>query len=1121
MADGDPRMDVFGTVEPVVAHHTREQPVVDDSPSASGIQSSTRASGRAQSADVSARPSRRRRERGDKSRLRAELDAAAPALALDPRIASDVLALERRFAAASKGKSLPSRDRPHHRTHRPRPSLPISPARDHLGSIEPQQLSVLPEMSPSLPETDTTSQFSDPKSPTRLVGPALPTSGVPTLVHPQPQPTPDPPPSDPPPPILKADRPAYHVLLPNSDPEHISASPEPKRTSRAAKRSSLTAMLGLGSRKKHKDGSGQDEDSTHLSVRPLNRRIDTQHTMRTFNTVYTTATAGSVDTGDRASLNVPSSPGHSGPSQGARSASGASSHHGFVATPSSTDHHTIEPSAKTLARAAATRDQLSKRYGLLYAGLDAQASGSPAPGLNPLEIVRWRAGIVQESRRSAEAGRNAIDGGNGDVWEREVERRIRDAPPAFSGTSLPPAFLGNSLPEANSLSWLPYLEPLFMEERTRMDGIGMGRDDFSNGPSGMTAWYILASFAEGYLASQDQTTSRPGSFGSDAHKSLGSDGPKSFGSDAYKSYASDGKSLPDPPPHTNPKDVRAQAIVNAAYARSSGTGTGAVSDDASASGSRFAIIDRALRARSKSSVVVETRSRQGSLGVNSEPPSPSHTSPALLIQQQASQTSHSYNGKPSKLVDPIRSRSGSQIHHSRSQSQARSVSAGNGPKQNTNDFGVLAPKANGQVPLQSQGEAGKMSPASSRLNLANIIIGGAAVLGLSMRRGGARQPLAKDGISGSENEGERLSSDCSPSDVDLYARRHGGLSDGEGGRVKRRRKTWREREGGEVPLSDGDRERSGSGGVKRRLRLERTVMEPVEAGSEELGEGERKERERRKECMAEYEKKRTILDQAEDEILKVNSRLYNFSRLLGDLNHVHKEGSDVFGEMFIAIPPQIVHILTPELSDTDEPLTPTTPDYAPLVSFSKRLGDLEAVPTAVDYVGRATLDADLPIAAFDSLHELERKLAGISHQIAELRSICDQTEEERKTVKTLYDNIAGTISSYPECTNIEHLLNSLVTEDMPWLPSWLPLWVRHLLEIFSGQIQFLVENGLRIYGYLYAGISLVSLVLNLFISLFMLITRFVRSYWFVFVGAAMAGVGYLMIVPPEEVQVEL
>ncbi|CCO29979.1 hypothetical protein BN14_04003 [Rhizoctonia solani AG-1 IB] len=584
--------------------------------------------------------------------------------------------------------------------------------------------------------------------------------------------------------------------------------------------------------------------------------------------------------------------------------------------------HTIEPSAKTLARAAATRDQLSKRYETLYSGLDAQASGSPAPGLNPLEILRWRAGLLQESRRSAEAGRNAIDGGDGEIWEREVERRIRDTPQAFSGTSVPPAFLGNSLPEANSLSWLPYLEPLFMEERARTDGVTMGRDDFQDGPSGMTAWYILASFAEGYLASRDQTTSRPDSLGSDAHKSLGSDGPRSLGSDAYKSFVSDGKSLPDPPPHTNPKDVRAQAIVNAAYARSSGagtgTGTGAVSDDASASGSRFAIIDRALRARSKSSVVVETRSRQGSLGINSEPPSPSHISPIPLVQQQQSQTSHSYNGKPSKLSDPARSRSGSQIRHSRSQSQARSISAGNSSKQGTNDFGVLVSKQNGQPQVQSQ--EGKMSPASSRLNLANIIIGGAAVLGLSMRRGGARQPLAKDGISGSENEGERMSSDCSPSDVDLYAKRHGGLSDGEGGRVKRRRKTWREREGGEVPLSDGDRERIES--VKKIWRPEKVVMEPVEVGPEELEEGERKERERRMECMVEYDKKRVILDQAEDELVKVNNRLYNFARLLGDLNHVHKEGSDVFGEMFMAIPPEIVHVLTPELNLETSKLSP-------------------------------------------------------------------------------------------------------------------------------------------------------------------------------------------------------
>ncbi|CAE6462265.1 unnamed protein product [Rhizoctonia solani] len=1032
----------------------------------------------------------------------------------DPRIASDVLALERRFAAASKGKSPASRDRPHHRSHRPRHSLPVTPGREHTVSAEPPQLSTLPELSPVVPETDSRSQLSDPKSPTRLVGPALPSSGV-TAPSPSP-PRPDPlPPS--PPPVLKVDTPAYAVLLPNSDPEHASASSAgPKRTSRAVKRSSLTAMLGLTGRKKHKDGSGQEDDGTHLSVRPLNKRVDTQHTMRTFNTVYTIATAGSVESGDQVSLGLGSSPGH-GPSsytgQGARSASGASSNPGLGTSPSLVEPPTIEPSAKTLARAAATRDQLSKRYGVLYASLDSQAAGSPAHGLNPLEVLRWRANALQEARKSAEAGRNGMDGGSGEVWEREVERRIRDAPP-------PPAFLGNSLPEANSLSWLPYLEPLFMEEQTKADGMGagMGRDEYS-GSEGMTAWYILASFVEGYTTSREQATSRPESFGSDGHKSLGSDGPKSFGSDAYKSYTSDGKSLPDPPPHSNPKDVRAQAIVNAAYARSSGAGagTGAVSDDASGSGSRFAIIDRALRARSKSSVVVDSfnRSRQGSLGINSEPPSPSYFSTTMPTTTPP-QSSQSYNGKPSKLVGPALSRSGSQIHHSRSQSQARSVSAGNGAKQSTTDFGVLSSKPVGQV--QSQGDGKSMSPASSRLNLANFIIGGAAVLGMNLRRGGVRQPLAKDGVSGSENEGERMSSDCSPSDVDLYAKRHGGLSDGEGGRVKRRRKTWREREGGEVPLSDGDKEGSGE---RRNLRLEKVVLEPVEVGPNVERE-ELKEKEREKTCREEYGKKRVVLDEAEDELIKANDRLYSFSRLLGELNIVHRDGSDVFGEMFMPIPSEVVHVLTPELSEAEEPLTPTISTYSPLISFCKQLGDLETIPTTVDHIGRTTLDADLPIAAFDALHTLDAKLVEISKQITELRTICDDAEEERKAVKSLYEHTAGNVgSTYPECTNIEQLLGTLVTEDMPWLPSWLPLWVRHLLEIFSGQIQFLVENGLRIYGYLYAGVSLISFVFNLFIGLFLFVARFVRSYWFVFLGATLAGLGYLMVVPPEGVEADV
>ncbi|KAH7334427.1 hypothetical protein B0J17DRAFT_720836 [Rhizoctonia solani] len=1112
-------MDVFGAVEPVVTHHSREPPVVDDSPSASGIPSSTR-SRRTQSVDVSARPARRRRERGERDRIRAELDAA-PGLALDPRIASDVLALEKRFAAASKGKSPASRDRPHHRSHRPRHSLPITPGRERAGSVESHPLSTLPELSSPIRESDDVSQFSDPKSPTRLVGPALPSSGMPA---PSPSPLrPDPPPSDTQP-AIKIDAPSYSGLLPNSDPEHTSASgPGPKRTSKAAKRSSLTAMLGLTGRKKHKDGSGQENDSTHLSVRPLNRRVDTQHTMRTFNTVHTTATAGSMESGDRASLGIGSSPGHgtnSSPGQGARSASGTSSNPGLATSPSSMEPPTIEPSAKTLARAAATRDQLTKRYEILYASLDSQAVGSPAPRLNPLQVLRWRAGTLHEAKRSVEAGRNGMDGGNGEVWDREVERRIRDAPQAFQGNTLP-AFFGNSLPEANSLSWLPYLEPLFMEERARADGVGAGRDEY-DGHKGMTAWYVLASFVEGYMSSREQATSRPESFGSDLPKSIGSDGHKSAGSDAYKSIGSDSKSLPDPPPHHNPKDVRTTAMFNAAaaYARSSGTGTGtgAISDDASASGSRFAIIDRAFRARSKSSVVVDSfnRSRQGSLGVNSEPPSPSHVS-TPIPPVSSSQTSQSYNGKPSKLVGPTLSRSGSQIHHSRSQSQARSISAGHAPKQqqSTNDFGALNSKPVGLVQTQADG---KMSPASSRLNLANFIIGGAAVLGLNMLRGGARQPLAKDGVSGSENEGERLSSDCWPSDLDLNSKRHGGLSDGEGGRVKRRKKTWREREAGEVPLSDGDKERSRE--VRRNLRLEKIVFEPVEIGPEPVKEPSEKELEET--CKEDYEKKKVVLEEAEEELSKSNERLYSFARLLSELNTVHRNGSDVFGEMFTTVPPEVVHILTPELSESDEPLTPTTPTYLPLISFSKQLGDLETVSTAVDHIGRTTLDADLPIAAFDALHALEGKLTGISKRIVELKDLCDKAEGEREYVKSLYESTAGSVgTTYPECTKIEQLLGSLVTEDMPWLPSWLPLWVRHLLEIFSGQIQFLVENGLRIYGYLYSGFSLTALVFNLFISLFLFVAHFVRSYWFVFLGIVLAGVGYLMMVTPEGFEVDV
>ncbi|QRV97709.1 transmembrane protein [Ceratobasidium sp. AG-Ba] len=161
-------VDVFGTVEPnsksgAALGHIRE--AVEASPPSSPVfapllrRTSLR---RTQSVDLSLwqpavpsplGPARRKRgerereagheRRREKDTLRAELDASAPGLALDPRIASDVLALERRFAAASKGK-LPSSRPPRSHAHRPRHSLPVTPNRNDLlstpnrgGSLEP------------------------------------------------------------------------------------------------------------------------------------------------------------------------------------------------------------------------------------------------------------------------------------------------------------------------------------------------------------------------------------------------------------------------------------------------------------------------------------------------------------------------------------------------------------------------------------------------------------------------------------------------------------------------------------------------------------------------------------------------------------------------------------------------------------------------------------------------------------------------------------------------------------------------------------------------------------------------------------------------------------------------
>ncbi|KAG8690697.1 hypothetical protein FRC08_010447, partial [Ceratobasidium sp. 394] len=203
-------VDVFGTVEPLRApgdstQHTRE--AGDSSPPTSPpsrIVPARAGSRRTQSVGGALAPRQpvapsplgpARRKRGEreagherkkeKDTLRAELDASAavaPGLALDPRIASDVLDLERRFAAASKGKS-PLRP-PRTYVHRPRHSLPANrtdllspPAHAHAAhrANSPEQLAPLVESSTGMAESDTSGGDVNPASlASATVGPALP-----------------------------------------------------------------------------------------------------------------------------------------------------------------------------------------------------------------------------------------------------------------------------------------------------------------------------------------------------------------------------------------------------------------------------------------------------------------------------------------------------------------------------------------------------------------------------------------------------------------------------------------------------------------------------------------------------------------------------------------------------------------------------------------------------------------------------------------------------------------------------------------------------------------------------------------------------------------------------------
>ncbi|KAG9102867.1 hypothetical protein FRC06_000931 [Ceratobasidium sp. 370] len=1101
-------VDVFGSVEPLRTHHpsdpmqhTRE--AGDSSPPTSPLFTPTRivptraGSRRTQSVGGALAPRQpaapsplgpARRKRGEreagherkreKDTLRAELDASAviaPGLALDPRIASDVLALERRFAAASKGKSPLRPPRTH--GHRPRHSLPanradlLSPP-SHAHAVHransPEQLAPLAESGTGMIESDTSDEgVSETVLASATVGPALPSSATsPTIPN-----TPSPPKSGPS--FIRIDKPAYSSLLPNSDPEHASASAS---DAKRAKRASLTAMFGIH-RKKDKDPHlhEKESDQAHSPPRPIPIRVDTHHTTRTVLTTHTSATAGSEDRGSSSGVVLSGSPMDLSPA--------------------------IEPSAKTLARAAATRDQLAKRYGILYAGIGGGDGGSMmsgsgsgsaggtktrGAGANLLDVVRWRLRKNQEQSRT----RNAAEYERTDeVWEREIERRIRDYPPA--------PILGDSLPEATSLNWLPYLEPLFAEERgisEEVVGVGMDRR------RPMTAWYVLASFIEDYITasteeSKPMHTSRP---------------------------------LAGLSPHAKiTSDVRAQAILNAANARSAGAGTGATSDTNESPGSKFGIMG-ALRTRSRqSSAGVEsglagtgtgTRSRQGSVGMGtaSEPASPSHI------------TGHKWLAPAAGDVRAARSHSGSSQVHSRSQSQSRSTSAGNGGSGSI-DWGSIGRP--GQIGV---GDGKSMSPASSRMNLANFIVGGAAMLGLGLNR--RRQPGATgEGVmSGSENESAGVSSDVIPSDGDLRLGAgvgRGGISDGEYGRAKRRKKTGMEGEKGS--LSDGGG-RSGSGEKDlRSWRPNTTVRVPVEVHFEERREAREKlDQENNEREEQDYERKKSVVEDAHEALASVDMRLQSFVQLANELNAVHKKGSDIFGEMFVAIPPSVVSTLAPGSVEEDgsltrtptatSPLTPTPTQFASfnldaLSAFVHRL-EGEEKPIAVDAIGRSKLDANLPIRAFEVLHTLDHRLKDISNRIGDLRQICENAEQERRTVKALYESTAESVeTTYPECTQIERLLSSMVTEDMPWLPSWLPLWLRHLLEIFSNQIQFLVENGLRIYGYIYQIVSIIIFLFTIVLGAIFMLGRFIRGTWWVFAIAGISALAYLMMRPPDGV----
>lgn len=61
----------------------------------------------------------------------------------------------------------------------------------------------------------------------------------------------------------------------------------------------------------------------------------------------------------------------------------------------------------------------------------------------------------------------------------------------------------------------------------------------------------------------------------------------------------------------------------------------------------------------------------------------------------------------------------------------------------------------------------------------------------------------------------------------------------------------------------------------------------------------------------------------------------------------------------------------------------------------------------------------------------------------------------------------------------------------------------------------MVENGLRIYGYVYHIVALIIFLFEFALDVILLFTRVVKSYWWAFAVVGLSVVAYLMFFPPE------